>query len=162
VNASDINEIPQNAYYIEGSILSRLLLGNIALQPVRRNRVLVVMEDHPDACFTNAAVNSVNAARATYGFECAGIVKARHGVRLEVKYARAGRAAGEVSNLDVLVGYLMRHRGDYDAVALTSVIDVPPGYHQRYFDACGAMVNPWGGVEAMLTHALSTLLDVPT
>jgi hypothetical protein len=24
------------------------------------------------------------------------------------------------------------------------------------------MVNPWGGVEAMLTHALSTLLEVPT
>ena len=24
------------------------------------------------------------------------------------------------------------------------------------------MVNPWGGVEAMLTHTISTLLDVPT
>jgi hypothetical protein len=25
-----------------------------------------------------------------------------------------------------------------------------------------AWLNPWGGVEAMLTHTLSTLLDVPT
>ena len=24
------------------------------------------------------------------------------------------------------------------------------------------MINPWGGVEAMLTHALSTMYNIPT
>jgi hypothetical protein len=162
VNASDINEIPENSYYVEGSVLSRLLLGNIALQPVRKNRILVIIDEHPDECFTNAAINAVNAARATYGLECSDIIKLNHGVRLKVAYSASGRAAGEVSNLDVLVGILKTMRSKYDAIALSSVIDVPPGYHQKYFDAAGTMVNPWGGVEAMLTHTLSTLLDVPT
>ena len=52
--------------------------------------------------------------------------------------------------------------GQYDAVALSSVIDVPPEFHQEYFNARGRMVNPWGGVEAMLTHALSSMYNVPT
>ena len=49
----------------------------------------------------------------------------------------------------------------FDAVAISSVIDVPHDYHQGYFDAKGEMINPWGGVEAMLTHALSSLYNVP-
>jgi Protein of unknown function (DUF3326) len=74
VNASDINESPDNCYYVEGSVLTRLLLGNVALQPVRKNRVLLVMDDHPDSYFTTAATNAANAARASYGLECAGIL----------------------------------------------------------------------------------------
>ncbi|MGP8244248.1 MAG: DUF3326 domain-containing protein, partial [Bryobacteraceae bacterium] len=31
-----------------------------------------------------------------------------------------------------------------------------------YFQSGGKMVNPWGGVEAMLTHAISLLCDVPS
>ncbi len=47
-------------------------------------------------------------------------------------------------------------------MAISSVIDVPQEYHQGYFDAGGEMVNPWGGVEAMLTHTLSSMYNVPT
>jgi len=162
VNASDINELPHNASYVEGSVLTRLLLGNIALQPVRQNRVLVVVDDHPDILFVNAAVNAVNAARATYGLVCPQVVKLSPPVRLKVLYSSSGRAVGEVTNLDLLVQQLWAMRGSYDAVAVSSVINVPAGYHQGYFDSAGEMVNPWGGVEAMLTHTLSTLLDVPT
>ncbi|MHC4680918.1 MAG: DUF3326 domain-containing protein, partial [Planctomycetota bacterium] len=34
--------------------------------------------------------------------------------------------------------------------------------HTEYFQKHGEMVNPWGGVEAMLTHALTMLYGVPT
>jgi len=47
------------------------------------------------------------------------------------------------------------------AVALASVIDVPSEFHTSYFESKGEMVNPWGGVEAMLTHAVTMLLGVP-
>jgi len=57
---------------------------------------------------------------------------------------------------------LDEHRAEYDAVAISSVIDVPHDYHREYFDKRGQMVNPWGGVEAMLTHALSLRYDVPS
>jgi hypothetical protein len=162
VNASDINELSPNSFYVEGSILSRLLLGSIGLQPVRSNRVLVVIDEHQDSSFTHAAINSINAARATYGLDCPQVLRLDPSFRMNVAYSASGRAIGEVSNFEALLAELRRLRPEYDAIALSSVIDVPAGYHQKYFDSAGNMVNPWGGVEAMLTHMLSTLLDVPT
>ena len=162
VNASDINELPANGLYVEGSILSRFLLGTIGLQRVRSNRVLVVIHEHENPIFTHSAINSVNAARATFGLDCPGIVTMRPGVRLRARFATSGRAAGRVEGIEQLLQVLKDRRAEYDAVAISSIIDVPHEFHREYFDLGGDMVNPWGGVEAMLTHALSSLLDVPT
>ena len=41
VNASDINEIPDNGLYVEGSVITALIMGTIALQKVRSNRVML-------------------------------------------------------------------------------------------------------------------------
>lgn len=162
VNASDINEMPGNALYVEGSVITRLMMGTVGLQKVRTNRVLVVIDAHQDEFFTNAAINAVNAARATYGLDCPEVVCLNPPVRLRARFATSGRAAGRVESLAPLHALLEEKRGSYDAVAVSSVVDVPPSFHQSYFDADGEMVNPWGGVEAMLTHALSNMFDVPT
>jgi hypothetical protein len=162
VNASDINEMPENALYIEGSVLTRLLMGTVSLQPVRQNRVLVVIDDHSESTFVSAAANSVNAARATYGLDCSSIVALKPPVRLRARFSCSGRAAGRVENLSGLTRLLKERGGEYDAVAISSVIDVPHDYHLGYFEAGGEMINPWGGVEAMLTHALSSMFNLPT
>ena len=162
VNASDINEMPANALYVEGSVLTRLLMGTVGLQPVRANRILVVMDAHEDEVFINAGVNAVNAARAAWGLSCSGVVLLESRVRMQARFSESGRASGVISNLEGLCEVLEEHREQYDAVALSSIIDVPQEYHQGYFDAGGGMVNPWGGVEAMLTHALSSAYDLPT
>lgn len=162
VNASDLNEMPQNALYIEGSVMTRLLMGTAGLLPVRSNRVLVVIDAHRDELFTNAAVNAVSGARAAYGLCCPEVVCLQPPVKLRARYSPSGRAAGRVEDMEALCRLLDERRHHYDAVAISSVIDVPHEYHQGYFDAGGEMVNPWGGVEAMLTHALSTLYNVPT
>ena len=148
--------------YVEGSVLARLLMGTVALCPVRMNRVLVVIDAHPDKFFVNAAVNAVSAARASYGLSCPEVVCLQSPVALRSAYSPSGRAAGRIDNLEELCALLEDRAGRYDAVALSSVVTVPPEYHQGYFDARGAMVNPWGGIEAMLTHALSSMFNVPT
>lgn len=162
VNASDINEMPENALYVEGSILDRLLMGTVGLQPIRSNRVLVIIDDHPDKHFVDAAINSVSAARATYGLNCPEVVCLNPPIRMFTEYAESGRATGRVENLSHCLSVLAKARARYDAVALASVIRVPQEFHKEYFDSQGVMVNPWGGVEAMLTHAVSFLLDIPT
>ena len=162
VNASDINEIPDNALYVEGSVLCRLLMGTVGLVPVRSNRVLVIIDDHEDELFANAAVNSVNAARSSYGLRCAGVVKLAPPIILRARYTSSGSAAGRVESIDGLLTVLDDHRAEFDAVAISSVIDVPHEYHMEYFLSEGKMVNPWGGVEAMLTHAISGLYNIPS
>lgn len=162
VNASDIIDLPANAWYVEGSVISRLLLGGVGLRPARNNRLLVVIGHHSDELFVNAAINSVNAARASYGLTVPKVIRLDAGLEMDSSYSGSGRAAGQVRGLEPVFAALDSRRGDYDAVAITSQISVPPGYHADYFDSRGEMVNPWGGVEAMLTHALSARYAVPT
>ncbi|MDE0081287.1 MAG: DUF3326 domain-containing protein [Gammaproteobacteria bacterium] len=162
VNASDINEMPPNALYVEGSVLARLLMGTIGLERVRSNRVLVIVDDHHDEIFVNSAINAVSGARSSYGLSCPEVICVDPPINMSTTYSPSGRASGEVENLEFICDILDSRQGSYDAVAVSSVIDVPDAYHQGYFDAAGAMVNPWGGVEAMLTHTLSSIYSVPT
>ncbi len=162
VNASDINEMPSNALYVEGSVVCRLLMGTAGLQPVRSNRVLAVVDSHPNPLFTELAVNAINAAHASYGLHCPGVVALEPPLVMRSDYTDSARAAGKVEDIDRLFGVLDSRRGEFDAVALSSVISVPFEFHSDYFTSDGSMVNPWGGVEAMLTHAISNRYDVPS
>ena len=162
VNASDVIDIPSNALYVEGSVITRLLMGTLGLQRSRNNRVLVVLGHHDDELFINAALNSVNAARSSYGLKVPGVVRLGSDFTMESNYTGSGCAGGRVRGLDGLLEVLNEQKSNFDAVAITSQIAVPPGYHAEYFDSNGEMVNPWGGVEAMLTHAVSALFDVPS
>lgn len=161
VNASDVNELPENGLYVEGSVLARFLLGTVGLEPVRANRVLAVVERGVDPRFAEVAVNSVSAARASFGLACPEVVLLDGRVRVASEYAPSGRAAGRVEHLERLLEVLDERLGELDAIALTTRIAVPWSYHLDYYARRGEMINPWGGVEALLTHALSILYEVP-
>lgn len=162
VNASDLNEMPSNSMYVEGSTIDRLLNGTIGLAPVRANRILVVIDQHEDPELVDKTINMVNAAQAHWGMNLAGITILNH-PRLVMKtsYAESGRAVGEVENVEHLFQAMKNLEGVYDAVAISSVIQTPPNTTQNYYMAQGDIVNPWGGVESMLTHAVSLAFDVP-
>ena len=162
LNGSDLIDISSNTLYVEGSAISRLLMGSIGLQPVRANRVLVVIDSHRDEFFVDAAINAVNAARSSYGLICPMILRLDPPLDMRSRYTASGRVAGTVEGIDRLIAGLDDNRGSYDAVAVSSVISVPLSYHTDYFESDGNMLNPWGGVEAMLTHTISTLYDVPS
>jgi hypothetical protein len=161
VNASDLNEMPDNALYVEGSAITRLMMGTAALQPVRSNRVLVIMDAHEIEMFANDTVNAISAARATYGLDCAKIVKLDPPLRMNAEFMKSGRAAGEINGLERVLAVMDENPGGFDAVAIASVIDLDDETHEEYFHRDGEMTNPWGGVEAMLTHAVSMLYEVP-
>jgi len=158
VNASDINELTENTLYVEGSILSRLMMGTIGLQKVRSNRLEVILNDHEDNYFTEQAINSVSAARATLGID-AEVTILKNRFKMKSKYSSSGRATGTVENLEPLFNILSK-KNNYDAIALSSVIELDPKIRNEYFSS--NIVNPWGGIEAILTHAISYLLDIPT
>ena len=161
VNASDINEIPENAFYVEGSGITNLLMGTTALQPVHKNRVLVIIDDHEIEMFANDTINAVSAARATYGFDCVKVVKLNPPLKMVADFVKSGRAAGKISGFERIRAVIEENKGTFDAVAIASVIDVDDQYHEDYFHRDGSMINPWGGVEAMLTHAVSMLFEMP-
>ena len=91
VNASDIIDIPPNALYVEGSVISRLLMGTVGLQPARGNRLLVVIGAHEDELFTHAAINAVSAARASYGLRGADVVQVSPSMTMKSHFTTSGK-----------------------------------------------------------------------
>jgi hypothetical protein len=162
VNASDINEMPENGLYVEGSALSRLLMGTIGLQVSRSNRILLIIDEHEDKQVAELAINAASAARITLGLDCSGVVKINPPVYLRAEYSSSGIAVGHVEGLERLLELIYSRRTEFDAVALASKIEIPEGLYAKYFLSGGEIINPWGGVEAMLTHCISLLFDVPS
>jgi hypothetical protein len=162
VNASDINEIPANAHYVEGSVLCRLLMGAVGLEPAKANRLAVVFDAQPDAMIENLVLNTVEAARTTYGLECTGQYRLDPPLELTATTSKSGRAIGEGRQLESLFALLAEKSDEFDAVAISSLITVPKGLHDQYFRSDGKMINPWGGIEAMLTHAVSHCFNIPS
>jgi hypothetical protein len=162
VNASDINELPENGLYVEGSVISRLLMGTAGLQRVRSNRVLLVIDEHEDEQISELAINSASAARATLGMDCPRVIKMDPPIYMRAEHSSSGRAVGYVEGLERILAVLWRHRQEFDAVAIASKVDMSEGLKKEYFQSKGGLINPWGGAEAMLTHSLSLLLNVPS
>jgi hypothetical protein len=162
VNASDINEMPPNGLYVEGSTISRLLMGTLGLQLSRSNRVLLIIDEHEDKQVAELAINAASAARITLGLDCAGVVIIKPPVYLQAEYSSSGIAVGRVEGLERLLELIYRRRPEFDAVALASRVDVSEGLYAKYFLSGGEIINPWGGVEAMLTHSISLLFDIPS
>jgi hypothetical protein len=160
VNASDINEMTENTLYVEGSIITRLLMGQLGLQKVRANKILMLMDEHEDELFNNEIVNAVSSARISIGISC-DVVKMSDRINSISLYSGSGRAVGQVEDIDKLFGIVKKYIQNYDAIGLSTFIKVPDQFHKMYFTEDN-MINPWGGIEAMLTHSLSLEFNIPS
>lgn len=164
VNASDVNEKTENMLYVEGSLLCRLMMGTVGLRKVRQNRVILVTENREDAPnVVDRTINCAEGARATLGMDISEVLVLDEELFMQTGVSRSGRITGQVARFEALLEILAEKRDSYDAVALatriTPHIDTVE-LHRSYFSEGGP--NPWGGVEAILTHLVSSVLDVPS
>jgi len=151
VNASDINEMPANALYVEGSVLDRFLEGTIELKEVYSNKILLVV----NSPIKPETVNAVSAARATIGADIK-IVELDTPLRMIGEF-KNGIATGDVIGWEELVEQIWQY--DFEALAIASVIEVRDEVCLEYFKNGG--VNPWGGVEAKASKLIASKLDMP-
>lgn len=160
VNASDINEMTENTLYVEGSIITRLMMGQIGLQKTRANRILMLMDKHEDKLFNDEIINAVSSARISLGIDC-DVYEMDHIVKSVSSYSNSGRAVGTVEHLERLFEIISKFKNEYDAIGLSTFIEVPKEYHTNYFKDDVDMVNPWGGIESMLTHSIAEEFKIP-
>lgn len=165
VNASDINEQTESCLYVEGSLLCRLLMGDISIRKVRSNRILVVTESREDSQWpVDQVVNSSSAARATLGVDCVKVVVLKDSLAMNMATSPSGRSVGEIAGLEPLCMLLSEERANFDAVALSTRISADTDLRQLisgYFRGNDGP-NPWGGVEAALTHTISMAFNIPS
>lgn len=151
VNASDINEMTENTLYVEGSMLDRFLEGDIELEEVRSNKILVVANPP----LSTDTINAVSAARATLGVEIEILVLNTH-LNL-VASIENSTATGEVLGWRELVAQVRDFK--FDALAIHSPVEVSRDVALNYYRHGG--INPIGGVEAKLSKLVANELNCP-
>lgn len=155
VNASDINEMPENSLYVEGSQLNSFLNGDIQLQETSGNRILVVVNPP----LKPETENAINAARSTIGAKIDILVL---DTPLIMKgWISYGRAKGEVSGLEEMFEQLDNYSKNYDALGIASPINVGDDIALEYFQNSENCVNPWGGIEAIVSKQVAEKIKKP-
>jgi hypothetical protein len=149
VNASDINEMPENSLYVDGFMLDEFLEGRARFR-VRANKVLVATNPplRPET------VNAVSAARMM-GLD-AEMVVLRTPLQMVGRIERDG-ATGEVTGWEDLVEQIGCY--DYDALAITTPIEVEEAVVKHYLEYGG--INPWGRVEAIASRLIAQAVGKP-
>ncbi|SHF53905.1 DUF3326 domain-containing protein [Streptoalloteichus hindustanus] len=160
VTASDLYWARENVLYLEGNLLSRFLTGTIHLLPRRTRRLGLLVDTPRSEDLLNNVLNAVNAARAVGGLDLGPVWVCGKPLRAHVFYSDSGRALGNISNLAEILDLALEAARSVDALAITSEIAVDPGLRADYY-AGKEVPNPWGGVEALLTHAVTTVAGLP-
>ncbi len=152
VNASDINEMASNCLYVEGSQIDRFLAKCHKFKKVRSNKILLAVNSPVHV----NTINSVNAGRVSLGVDIE-ICELKTPLILIANFGKNGEALGVVEGVNELVGQVSGY--DFDALAIQTPIDVSDEVAKNYLNNGG--VNPWGGVEAIASRQIATLLNRP-
>lgn len=155
VNASDINEMPGNALYVEGGHLDNFLSGRAMLRRCRSsNRILLFVNED-----TDRVRNAANAAVSTIGCEIE-VEELETPISMEGFYGDDGRGTGSFSGVDSLFHQYVNGRRGADAIAVYTPIHVDEETRRLYMSG-ERKVNPWGGIEAIVSREISERLSLP-
>lgn len=151
LNASDINEMTENTWYVEGSILDRFLEGTVKLEKPFNNKILLVANKP----IRNETINAISAARMTIGCEIE-VVELEKELKMIANITEKG-AGGEVIGVESLCDQVSSYR--FDALAIATAIDCSKEVALNYFKNGG--INPWGGVEAIASKMIANRINKP-
>jgi len=161
-NAACFQTLPHNVFYVEGYGLDQVFRGRWDLKPVRQNRVGVIWDRGISDEMTQLHHNVIAAVKTVYGVDIVGLEFTESPVGLSMGIQASGRSAGRVTNPRVLVeaGQRLLSQG---ATALAvgcfmpeALSEVPSGAYLS-----GEGVDPIGGLEAMISHALVAQFQLP-
>ena len=155
VNASDLNEMTDNMLYVDGWALDAWLRGEIVLRPSRSNRVLVVCNSP-----IPHTMNAVNSARSLLGLR-AEVLVLRTPLVMRGWIEADRKATGEITGLEEMLSEVMLRAQEFDALAVHTPVEVDKQTALDYLRAPTGRVNPWGGVEAMLSRKISERMICP-
>lgn len=135
-------------------------MGKIGLQKVRANKILMLMDKHKNKFFNDEIINAVSSARISLGIDC-DVYEMDNIIESVSTYSESGRAVGKIKKIEKVLKIIDSYKDKYDFIGLSTFITVPEEAHSDYFKEDSDMVNPWGGIEAMLTHSIAEALNIP-
>ena len=155
VNGAVLTDVPNNLIYLEGFLLDQFLVGKVNLIQGRKNKIGVIFDCGIDDERLQYEINVLNATKAIYGCEILGWVKTEKPLRIMPDLSKFGFSTGEINNLECLIDKaLLLKKSGATAIAICAAIpDLP--LNAEYISGRG--IDPIGGVESMISHAVSSV-----
>jgi hypothetical protein len=159
-------KLPANAWYVEGYALDACLRGQWALRATNKHhRIGVVLDAGIPKDMEVLTRNTINAVNSIYGVPIAGIETTTAPVSLAFETLASGASSGQVKNPAVVIQAAQRLLTQ-GATAIALAVFFPEadelglkGAEENY--KAGSGVDPIGGLEALLSHAVVKTLQVP-
>ncbi|MGE0200858.1 MAG: DUF3326 domain-containing protein [Candidatus Melainabacteria bacterium] len=162
-NAAVFQQLPANALYVEGYGLDQFFRKRWGLQPVRSNRVGVVLDAGMAPAMATLHHNVLNAVRTVYGVDILPPVTTGAPLRLTLETGTSGATTGTLQNPQVLLA-ACRQAEQQGATAIALAVHLSglceDDDAETAYQTSGG-VDPIGGLEAILSHFVVSQLGIP-
>lgn len=161
VNGVALNLMSPNCYYVEGFFLDSFFLEKIALRPVLSNKIGIVLDTGcKDKEALDLAVNTIDAIRTNEGVQVLEVLLTEKPVGGKSLRTSSGAFLGTVANVEAFVkpALKLKEKGA-EAIALATYITAEKKHLKLYFK--GKSPNPYGGLEALISHTASFKTGLP-
>ena len=159
VNAACFSGITDNMLYVEGWALSKFFKGEINLIPAQENKIGVIFDKSIPQDVLNIHINTINAVKTVYGVEVIGYEQTGSPCGVQFFITENGISSGVLEHpktiLDAAQNLIKKGANAIAVVALFDDPDEADGYSQ------GNAVDVVGGIEAVISHYLSSELKLP-
>lgn len=161
VNAGCFSGITEDMLYLEGYSVDEFFKGKIALNLSKNNKIGVVFDKSISDEVINIHINTINAVKTVYGIDIVGHEFTKADVGVEFFVDESGVSTGSVKNVDTIKmaakKLIQKDRGGAEAIAIVCKFEDEES--EEY--AKGIGVDPIGGVEAIISHYISSELKIP-
>ena len=161
VNGVELYLAKPNVLYVEGHTLDRFFLGEVALREVTSNKIGIVIDSglkEKESLYV--ALNTIDAIETVKGIEIAGYTLTDKPVGVKAVKNKSGAFVGEIENIKTILDASRKLiENGAEAIAISTVIKIDKNDLYAYFKGRGP--NPFGGVEAIISHIVSRKLQVP-
>jgi len=152
-----------NVFYVEGYGLDRFAAGEWGLQPVRQNRVGLILDQGMEPELRLRHLQAADAVRATLGLDLTDYCLTDAPLGVTLKTAPSGATWGTIQNPDSLLRAAERLIREAKAEAIAVVTRFPDDPSsdalQNYRHGCG--VDPLAGAEAVISHLVVRQFQIP-
>jgi len=160
VNAGCFSGITENMLYVEGYSLDSFFKGQINLLPSENNKIGIVYDKAIPQDVLNVHINTQNAVSTVYGVEICAYEITKQDVGVEFYLTDDGISVGSVKNIAAVEDAVQKliDKG-CEAIAIVCLFDEPESENEDYCNGLG--VDPVGGVEAIISHDISSKFKIP-
>jgi hypothetical protein len=149
-------------HYVEGSALDRFAAGAIALRPVRRQRVGLLLDAGIEEELRWRHLQVADGCRASLGLEIGPVVCTDTPLEVSLSQGASGASWGRLGRPDALLraGHQLKAAGA-TAIAVVARFPEDPTSEALAAYRQGSGVDALAGAEAVISHLLSRELGLP-